>query len=127
MSVAGIVLGLLEQAPGHGYDLKIRHDRPFANRRLALPQVYATLGRLERDGHVEVAGVGRSGGPDRRVYGVTPAGVSHLEGWLAEPESSAAHLKSIGFAKVVLALLSGRDARSVIGSNASTTASRCER
>jgi DNA-binding PadR family transcriptional regulator len=110
-----MVLGLLEQASGHGYDLKARHDQHFGTRRLALPQVYATLSRLERDGAVAVAGVERSGGPDRIVYSVTPAGIHQLESWLIEPESSATYLQSTVFTKVVLALLSGRDPRAVVG------------
>lgn len=114
MSLGGMVLGLLERSPGHGYDLKTRHDQHFGTRRLALPQVYATLGRLERDGHVEVAGVQRSGGPDRTIYRVTTGGVDHLESWLAEPESSAGYLQSTVFTKVVLALLSGREPHAVI-------------
>jgi DNA-binding PadR family transcriptional regulator len=114
MSLGGMVLGLLEQASGHGYDLKTRHDQHFGTRRLALPQVYATLSRLERDGAVAVAGVERSGGPDRTVYSVTPSGVRKLESWLVEPESSAAYLQSTVFTKVVLALLSGRDPRAVV-------------
>jgi DNA-binding PadR family transcriptional regulator len=114
MSLGGMVLGLLEQASGHGYDLKARHDQHFGTRRLALPQVYATLGRLERDGAVSVTGVERSGGPDRTVYSVTPSGVRQLELWLTAPESPAAYLQSTVFTKVVLALLSGRDPRAVV-------------
>jgi DNA-binding PadR family transcriptional regulator len=114
MSLGGMVLGLLEQASGHGYDLKARHDKHFGTRRLALPQVYATLSRLERDGAVSVAGVERSGGPDRTVYAVTQSGIRQLESWLRAPESSAAYLQSTVFTKVVLAMLSGRDPRAVI-------------
>jgi len=63
---------------------------------------------------VSVAGVERSGGPDRIVYSVTPAGIQQLESWLVEPESSATYLQSTVFTKVVLALLSGRDPRAVV-------------
>lgn len=108
MSLGGMLLGLLEQEPGHGYDLKTRHDRHFATRRLALPQVYATLGRLERDGRVAMTGVQRGGGPDRTLYAVTPSGVQHFEGWLVEPEGIATYLQSTVFSKVLLAMLSGR-------------------
>jgi hypothetical protein len=109
-----MVLGLLEQSAGHGYDLKARHDRHFGTRRLALPQIYATLRRLERDGAVTVSGVERSGGPDRIVYSVTSAGVQRLEAWLSEPEGAGSYLQSTVFTKVVLALLSDRDPRAVI-------------
>ncbi len=108
------MLGLLEPAPAHGYDLKRRHDEHFGSRRLALPQVYATLGRLERNGLVEVHGVERSAGPDRTVYAVTSKGVAHLERWLEEPESPATYLQPVLFSKVVLALLSDRGAADVL-------------
>jgi DNA-binding PadR family transcriptional regulator len=114
MSLGGTLLGLLEQAPAHGYDLKRRHDEHFRSRRLALPQVYATLGRLERDGLVVVAGVERSGGPDRTVYAVTTDGIARLESWLAEPESPAPYLQPVLFTKVVLALVSGRGPADVL-------------
>jgi hypothetical protein len=79
-----------------------------------LPQIYATLRRLERDGAVFVAGVERSGGPDRIVYSVTSVGVQRLEAWLTEPEGAGGYLQSTVFTKVVLALLSDRDPRAVI-------------
>ena len=41
---------------------------------LAYGQVYATLARLERDGHAEIAETARCGGPERTVYALTPEG-----------------------------------------------------
>lgn len=105
------LLGLLEPAPSYGYELKHAYDDRFGrDRPLPFGQVYATLGRLERDGRVEVRGVEPGGGPDRKRYAITADGVSVVEGWLAEPEPPEPHLQSILFAKVVLALLSGRRA-----------------
>jgi DNA-binding PadR family transcriptional regulator len=105
------LLGLLEPEPSYGYELKRAYDQRFGSRKpLPFGQVYATLGRLERDGRVEVRGFEPGAGPERKRYAITPDGVTVLDEWLAEPEPPEAHLQSILFAKVVLALLSGRAA-----------------
>jgi DNA-binding PadR family transcriptional regulator len=105
------LLGLLEPEPTHGYELKRAYDDRFGlGRTLPFGQVYATLGRLERDGRVEVLGVESGAGPERKLYAITVEGVTLLDEWLTEPESPEPYLQSILFAKVVLALLSGRPA-----------------
>lgn len=111
MNIPNTLLGLLEPEPSHGYELKRAYDLRFGNDRpLKFGQVYATLGRLERDGRIQVCGVEHGSGPDRRRYAITPDGVTVLERWLAEPEAPEPHLQSVLFAKVVLALVSGRPA-----------------
>ena len=112
VSVPFTLLGLLEPEPTHGYDLKREYDERFGHER-ALPfgQVYATLGRLERDGRVEVVGMEAGAGPDRKRYAITAEGVTVLDDWLAQPEPPEPYLQSVLFAKVVLALLSGRSAQ----------------
>ena len=115
MSVPHTLLGLLEVTPRHGYDLKRAYDAHFGHDRPLKPgQVYATLGRLERDGFVAVLGTGREGGPDRTTYAVTPEGVVDLDRWFSSPEGASQYLQPVLFAKVVLALESGRDARQVL-------------
>jgi DNA-binding PadR family transcriptional regulator len=115
MSVPHTLLGLLEVEPRHGYDLKRAYDVHFGqDRPLKAGQVYSTLGRLERVGFVVVAGTGREGGPDRTTYAVTGEGVTDLDRWFSQPEGPAAYLQPVLFAKVVLALQSGRDARAVL-------------
>jgi DNA-binding PadR family transcriptional regulator len=111
VSVPDTLLGLLEQEPSHGYELKRAYDDRFgSDRPLPFGQVYATLGRLERDGQVEVAGVEPGGGPERKRYAITSDGVRRLETWLSQPEPPEPHLQSVMFTKVVLALVSGRSA-----------------
>jgi DNA-binding PadR family transcriptional regulator len=111
MSVPLTLLGLLEREPSHGYELKRDYDTFFGRGKpLPFGQVYATLGRLARDGKV-VAGDSEPGaGPDRRRYVITDAGVTEVEAWLTEPVEPEPHLQSVLFAKVVLALLLGRQA-----------------
>jgi DNA-binding PadR family transcriptional regulator len=111
MSVPLALLGLLEREPSHGYDLKRDYDTLFGRGKpLPFGQVYATLGRLARDGKVVAADAEPGAGPDRRRYVITDDGVSDLETWLAEPVTPEPHLQTVLFVKVVLALMSGRPA-----------------
>src|SRR5258708_40273314 len=85
ISVPLTMLGLLEREPSHGYELKRDYDAYFGRGRpLPFGQVYATLGRLARDGKV-VAGEAEPGaGPERKRYVITEAGATEVETWLAE-------------------------------------------
>lgn len=86
MGTPDVLLSLLLPGPRHGYDLKRAHDSWFAEGKpLAFGQVYATLGRLERDGLVAVAHTESGGGPDRTVYELTGPGRERVRGWAAEP------------------------------------------
>jgi DNA-binding PadR family transcriptional regulator len=110
MSMTFTLLGLLEAGPSHGYGLKRSFDDLFgADRPLPFGQVYATLGRLERDGRAVVVGTEAGDGPQRKRYAITPQGVTDLDRWLAEAEVPEPHLQTVLFTKVVLALVSGRD------------------
>src|SRR3954453_7188706 len=74
MSVPLTLLGLLEREPSHGYDLKRDYDAYFGrDKPLPYGQVYATLGRLARDGKVAAGDAEPGGGPPRRRF-VTPRG-----------------------------------------------------
>jgi DNA-binding PadR family transcriptional regulator len=111
MSVPLTLLGLLEREPSHGYDLKRDYDAYFGRGKpLPFGQVYATLGRLARDGKVAPAEAEPGAGPDRKRYVITEQGVTEVEAWLAEPVEPDAHLQSVLFVKVVLALMLGRAA-----------------
>lgn len=111
MSVRHVLLGLLEPGPRHGYELKHVYDERFGrDHPINFGQIYTTLGRLERDGRVSVEAVESGQGPERKLYGITAEGVVDLEHWLTEPEPPEPRLQSVFFAKVVLALLSGRPA-----------------
>jgi DNA-binding PadR family transcriptional regulator len=110
MSVPFALLGLLDREPSHGYDLKRDYDAYFGRGKpLPFGQVYATLGRLARDGKV-VAEAEPGAGPDRKRYVITEQGVTEVETWLSEPVEAEAHLQTVLFVKVVLALMLGRSA-----------------
>lgn len=115
MSVAHTLLGLLEDAPRHGYELKREYDERFAaGRPLAFGQVYATLARLLRNGLIEVDAVEAGGGPKRKRYAITDVGVTDLDQWLGRPEPPEPHLQTVLFTKVALALLSARPATALL-------------
>jgi DNA-binding PadR family transcriptional regulator len=111
MNVPLTLLGLLEREPSHGYDLKRDYDTFFGRGRpLSFGQVYATLGRLSRDGKVVMDEVAPGDGPERKRYVITEAGATEVDAWLAEPVEAEPHLQTILFAKVVLALMLQRPA-----------------
>lgn len=109
MSVPHALLGLLERQPHHGYDLKRLFDSYFApDRPLAYAQVYSTLGRMQQHGQVRLEAIERVDGPDRRRFAITADGRAELERWLNDPLPPEPHLQAALYAKVVLAILSGR-------------------
>ena len=113
--VAHGLLGLLEDRPKHGYELRRSFDERLAGSRpLRSGQVYSTLGRLERDGRVDEVGGEQGPGPERRLYAITTSGIAELERWLAEPEPPEPYLQSVVYAKVIVALSSGRSAQAVL-------------
>jgi DNA-binding PadR family transcriptional regulator len=115
MSVPHAVLGLLEQEPRHGYDLKRLVDRYFApDHPVAYAQVYSTLARLETHGRVRLDAVEQGEGPERRRYAITDDGIAELDRWLDSPLDAEPHLQAALFTKVVLAVLSGRPVEPIV-------------
>ena len=115
VSTTFTLLGLLERAPSHGYELKRAFDQRFGgDKPVPFGQVYATLGRLERDGRALAVGTEPGEGPERKRYAITKQGIQDLEQWLRAPEQPEPHLQTVLFTKVLLALLSGRDAHSIL-------------
>lgn len=109
MSVPHAVLGLLQQGPRHGYDLKRLVDHYFApDRPVAFAQVYSALSRLESRGRIRLDGIERAEGPDRRRYAITDEGSAELDRWMSMPLEPQPHLQAALFTKVVLAILGGR-------------------
>ncbi|MFI5720593.1 PadR family transcriptional regulator [Nocardia sp. NPDC051750] len=88
MSLRFAALGLLSQEPGSGYDLLKRFEISMANVWPATQsQLYGELGRLEREGLIEIA----AEGPRRRkTYAITDTGRRALREWLATPDTAPA-------------------------------------
>ncbi|QAY64628.1 PadR family transcriptional regulator [Xylanimonas allomyrinae] len=114
MTVPMALLALLDEGPTHGFDLKRRYDALLGHEReLKYGQVYSTLQRLERDGLADGVGLEAGGGGDRKVYAITAHGITELDQWLATPEPATGRPAEV-FTRVVLALVSGRDADQVL-------------
>jgi DNA-binding PadR family transcriptional regulator len=104
-------MGVLAEGPAHGYDIKRAHDARFPGAKpLAFGQVYQSLGKLERDGLVEVAEMTQDGGPERTTYSLTVEGQGHLSGWLDQPEPAGPYAADELVRKTVTALRTGADA-----------------
>ncbi|MDX2849790.1 MULTISPECIES: PadR family transcriptional regulator [Streptomycetaceae] len=115
MSIGHTLLGLLESGPRHGYDLKRAFDGKFGHDRpLHYGQVYSTMARLLKHGLVEVEGIEPGGGPERKRYAITDAGITDVDKWLAQPEKPEPYLQNTLYTKVVLALLTGRSAAGLL-------------
>ncbi|MER7400110.1 PadR family transcriptional regulator [Streptomyces sp. NPDC000151] len=115
MSIGHTLLGLLESGPRHGYDLKRAFDEHFGqDRPLHYGQVYSTMSRLLKHGLVEVDGIEAGAGPERKRYAITDAGVTDVAQWLQRPEKPEPYLHSTLYTKVVLALMTGRDAAELL-------------
>jgi DNA-binding PadR family transcriptional regulator len=106
-----VVLAMLAKEPSHGYQLRARLRRALGplGEAMNAGQIYVTLTRLEKAG---LAASERASGladrPDRKVYGLTPAGQQRVADWIAEvtwpkPDLAEFHLKLIAAAAAGLA------------------------
>lgn len=125
MSTSQTLLALLERAPAHGYTLKHDYDERFARTRpLAFGQVYAALARFERQGWAEVVEVESGHGPERKRYRITADGVGVVDSWVYAAQQPAEFSSSNLFARVTIALMSGRSAAEVLDNQRSLHLSR---
>jgi DNA-binding PadR family transcriptional regulator len=89
LSTRHVVLGLLVERPGYGYDLQQRIDARLGFLGLSESAVYKILERLEREGWIEETGQRRIGitrrGAPRVMYRATPLGLDHFRTWMATP------------------------------------------
>ncbi len=84
MSLAYVILGLLQQQEQTGYDLKNEGcDQSIAHLWPAdQAQIYRTLDKLEVQGWINCTIEIQRDRPNRKVYGITEAGVAALTQWL---------------------------------------------
>jgi len=117
MSVRFAILGLLAQRPRHGYELRAAFEALVGgeeNWDVKPAQIYTTLARLEESGLVEEEAVEQEGGPEKRIYAITPAGRAELDTWFTTGVESA-HQRDEFFVKLMLSLaVDGANPRKVI-------------
>jgi len=106
MSVRNAILGLLAQRPRHGYELRLAFEALVGGEavwEVKPAQIYTTLARLEEAGLVRQASAAQEGGPEKRVYALTPLGEAELADWF-ETGLSEAHQRDEFFIKLMLSL-----------------------
>ena len=106
MSVRNAILGLLADHPRHGYELRTAFEALAGGEALwsvKPAQVYTTLARLEEGGLVAQDSVEQDGGPEKRIYSLTPAGQAELADWFASGVP-AEHQRDEFFVKLMLSL-----------------------
>jgi DNA-binding PadR family transcriptional regulator len=109
MSVRNALLGLLAQKSRHGYELRSAFVAMLggeANWDLKPAQVYTTLSRLAEAGLVKQHATAQSGGPEKTIYAITPAGQKELIKWFDSPVE-ASHQHDEVYLKLVLSLATG--------------------
>jgi DNA-binding PadR family transcriptional regulator len=109
MSVRNALLGLLAQKPSHGYELRSAFVAMLGgefNWDLKPAQVYTTLSRLAQAGLVAQQSTVQSGGPEKTIYAITPAGLKELKQWFDTPVV-ASHQHDEVYLKLVLSLAIG--------------------
>ena len=108
MTVRHAVLGLLAQRPRHGYELRAAFEAVAGgseNWDLKPAQVYTTLARMEKSGLVSEQAIEQDGGPEKRIYAITPDGEKELRAWFAE-DALPEHHRDEFYLKLMLALIS---------------------
>ncbi len=84
-----MILSVIAEQPRHGYDLKaeLEHREVHDWVSVSRPQVYYSLRKLANQGYIAVAPrSSESGGPERQVYAITPAGTHELAHSLGRDE-----------------------------------------
>lgn len=89
LSTKHVVLGLLIERPGYGYELQQRINDRFGFLGLSERAVYGVLDRLDDDGWIEQIGIKQAGktrrGSPRVIYAATPGGSEEFSRWIGEP------------------------------------------
>ncbi len=84
-----VVLGLLIERPGYGYDLQLRFHERFRFLSLSDKVTYKVLDLLVQEGWIEPVGTKQVGkterGAPRVIYGATASGREEFSRWIAEP------------------------------------------
>ncbi|MHB1652962.1 MAG: PadR family transcriptional regulator [Desulfitobacteriaceae bacterium] len=102
MPVKHAILGILKDAPRHGYEMKNIFDEQVGNFwNLNFGQIYTTLDRLEKEGFVSCTEEEQESRPDKKVYFISPTGVQELARWLQEPITKPRPLRDELFIKLL--------------------------
>lgn len=106
MSVRNAILGLLAQQPRHGYELRATFEAMIGGAdmwEVKPAQIYTTLARLEEAGLIHQDGLDQDGGPEKRIYSLTPDGRHELAEWFGTG-IAAEHHRDEFFVKLMVSL-----------------------
>ena len=88
MSIKYAILGLLQYSDMHGYRIKEHIEKNFGHMwSINFGQIYPGLKQLREEKLVDMLEIAPSekGGPQKKLYSITPKGVKALSKWLTEP------------------------------------------
>lgn len=86
MSLPHALLGLISYKPATGYDLKAAFASSIGMFwHASLPQIYRTLGQMEKTGLLSFRIEQQDGKPNRKIYNLTDQGKKELNDWLSKP------------------------------------------
>lgn len=107
------ILGILAGRPRHGYELKTEFDNLTGGLwELNVGQIYSTLERMLKDGLVQLE-EDEGPGEDRKIYRITPDGLTELDTWLSRPPLKARPMRDEIYVR--LGLLVERDLAGAFG------------
>jgi DNA-binding PadR family transcriptional regulator len=120
MSIRYGLLALLERGQMYGYQLRAAFEESTGGTwPLNIGQVYTTLARLERDGHVRSLPESDGG---QRPYEITDSGRADLATWFATPLSRGDRPRDELAIKLALAITTpGVDVRAVVQAQRTAT------
>jgi DNA-binding PadR family transcriptional regulator len=117
MSVRYALLGLIAQQPRHGYELHAAFTALVGGKEtwdVKPAQIYTTLARLAESQLVVEESVEKDGGPEKRIYAITPAGAAELRAWFDSGVLDE-HLRDEFYVKLMVGLTLGEvDTRKVL-------------
>jgi len=114
-----VILGLLQAAPAHGYELLERFRDPAHLGRIwnmSTSQIYAVLKRLEGEGSIRGQPIPQPDAPARIEYHITSQGKNLLAAWLAEahPPISIHRIRVVFLSRLYIATLLGRPTDGIV-------------
>lgn len=105
------LLGFLQDAPLHGYDLHKQVTQQLGPVwRLGLSQMYAILKEYETRGWLKTIAVAQNGRPARKMLKLTPAGRRAFDAWMAQSARGLREFRVDFFARLYFARAAGRPA-----------------
>ncbi len=93
-----LLMGFINQAPTHGYDLHERIHRELGQIwHISLSQTYNILNRLEAAGYIKGEIKAQEKSPPRHYFQLTPLGFRRFEEWLNTSTKSSIHAIRVEF------------------------------